>query len=273
MNVHGSFIIISLFCIGNFLLGSSSVFGQQKIPPAEQLSYTVVQQYPHDSLAFTQGLTWDAGEMYEGTGLYGRSSLRRVDLRTGLVHRQRNYTRKYFAEGITVFQGKIYQLTWKNRQVFLFNKHDFSLIRKMPYPREGWGLTHNGKELIASDGTAQLYFLDPETLQEKKQILVQDDQGPVMQLNELEYIRGTIYANVWKTNRIAVIHPENGMVLAWLDLSKLAKQVQSLWKGKADVLNGIMYDPGNDRLFVTGKLWPALFEINVLLRPACHRPE
>lgn len=202
--------------------------------------------------------------MYEGTGLYGRSSLRSLDLKTGAVHRQRRYRRQYFAEGITVFRDRIYQLTWKNRQVFLLDRERLVVIRSWPYPREGWGITHNGKELIVSDGSASLYFLDPETLQEKRQILVHDDQGKVTRLNELEYVRGAIYANVWQTDRIAIIHPEDGRVTGWLDLSELSAQVQSIWKGKTDVLNGIMYDPVNDRLVVTGKLWPWLFEIRVV---------
>ena len=202
--------------------------------------------------------------MYEGTGLYGRSSLRLVDLKTGLVNRQRNYKRRYFAEGITVFRDRIYQLTWKNKEIFIFNKDEFSLIRSWPYPREGWGITHNGKELITSDGTAQLYFLDPETLEEKRSIAVRDDQGPVKRLNELEYVQGAIYANVWQTDRIAIIRPEDGMVTGWLDLGGLCKQVRNIWKAGNDVLNGIMYDPADDRLFVTGKLWPSLFEIKVV---------
>lgn len=159
------------------LFGLSSAFGETPIPHPAQYTSIVVRQYPHDPKAFTQGLAWDEGKMYEGTGLYGRSSLRSVDLKTGLVNQQRRYTDRYFAEGITVFQGQIYQLTWKNKQVFLFDKDKFSVIRSWPYPREGWGITHNDKELIVSDGTASLYFLDPETLKEKRRILVQDDQG------------------------------------------------------------------------------------------------
>jgi glutamine cyclotransferase len=246
------------------LFGASSVSGETQISRPEQYTYTLIQQYPHDSKAFTQGLVWDEGEMYEGTGLYGRSSLRSVDLKTGLVNRERRYRRKYFAEGITVFQRRIYQLTWKSRRVFQFDKDKFSVIRSWPYPREGWGITHNGEDLIVSDGTASLYFLDPETLEEKRRILVQDDQGEVNKLNELEYVRGAIYANVWQTDRIAIIRPEDGVVSGWLDLSELSARVQSIWKGKTDVLNGIMYDSVNDRLFVTGKLWPSLFEIQVV---------
>ncbi|MCI5117902.1 MAG: glutaminyl-peptide cyclotransferase [Candidatus Electrothrix sp. LOE1_4_5] len=257
-------IFIQLSCLVLLLWqGKASATTQPQIPQPRQYSYTVIQEYPHDPNAFTQGLAWDKGEMYEGTGLYGRSSLRSVALQTGVVNRQQNYTWQYFAEGITIFQGKIYQLTWRNNKVFLFDKENFSLLKTWTYPREGWGITHNGKELIASDGTAFLFFLDPQTLKEKRSILVQDNQGPVTQLNELEYIRGAIYANVWKTNKIVIIRPDDGVVVGRLDLSALVDQVQSISKGKADVLNGILYDPQNDRLFVTGKLWPALFEIKV----------
>ncbi|MCW5212469.1 glutaminyl-peptide cyclotransferase [Desulfobulbus sp. TB] len=256
-------LFVQLCCLA-LLLWQGRASATRQIPQPRQYTYAVVKEYPHDPKAFTQGLAWDKGKMYEGTGLYGRSSLRSVDLQTGLVNRQRNYTRQYFAEGITVFQGKIYQLTWRNNKVFLFDKENFSLLKTWAYPREGWGITHNGKELIASDGTALLFFLDPQTLKEKRNILVQDNQGPVTQLNELEYIRGAIYANVWKTNKIAIIRPDDGVVVGWLDLSELADQVQkSIWQGRADVLNGILYDSKSDRLFVTGKLWPALFEIKV----------
>lgn len=254
------------FALLLLLFGRSTVSVTAQILRPLEFSYTVVREYPHDPKAFTQGLAWDKGKVYEGTGRYGHSSLRSVDLKTGLVNRQRNYTDRFFAEGITVFQDRIYQLTWKNKKVFLFEKETFSVIKSWPYPREGWGITHNGKELIASDGTAQIYFLDPKTLAEKRRISVRDDQGPVTQLNELEYVRGAIYANVWKTNRVAIIRPQDGAVSGWLDLSGLSTRVRSIWKAKSDVLNGIMYDPENDRLFVTGKLWPALFEIRVLAK-------
>ncbi|WLE98156.1 MAG: glutaminyl-peptide cyclotransferase [Candidatus Electrothrix communis] len=257
-------VLLSILSFLLLLFGASSIYGETEIPRPEQYTYTLIRKYYHDPKAFTQGLAWDEGRMYEGTGLYGRSSLRSVDLETGLVNRERRYRQKYFAEGITVFQGRIYQLTWKSRRIFQFDKDKFSVIRSLPYPREGWGITHNGKELIVSDGTASLYFLDPETLEEKRRILVRDDQGEVARLNELEYVRGAIYANVWQTDRIAIIRPQDGAVSGWLDLSELSARVQSIWKGKTDVLNGIMYDPVNDRLFVTGKLWPSLFEIKVV---------
>ena len=258
------FLIFLSFIL--LLFGANSACGETQIPRPEQYTYTLIRQYNHDPKAFTQGLAWDEGEMYEGTGLYGRSSLRSVDLKTGLVNQERRYRQKYFAEGITVFQGRIYQLTWKSRRIFQFDKEKFSVIRSWPYPREGWGITHNGKELIVSDGTSSLYFLDPETLEENRRILVQDDQGEVARLNELEYVRGAIYANVWQTDRIAIIRPQDGVIAGWLDLSGLSARVQSIWKGETDVLNGIMYDSVNDRLFVTGKLWPALFEIKVVAK-------
>ncbi|MCI5120750.1 MAG: glutaminyl-peptide cyclotransferase [Candidatus Electrothrix sp. AUS4] len=229
-----------------------------------QYTYTVVREYPHDPKAFTQGLVWDEGQVYESTGLYGRSSLRLVDLKTGQVKRQYNFPEGYFAEGITVFQDRIYQLTWKNNEAFLFDKEDLSLLRSWSYSREGWGITNNGKELITSDGSAFLSFLDPETLEEKRRILVQDNQGEVCKLNELEYVQGEVYANVWQSDRIAIIRPEDGVVTGWLDLSGLCKRVQGFWKARHDVLNGIMYDPVEDRLFITGKLWPALFKIKVV---------
>jgi len=227
------------------------------------LFVAVVNRYPHDRKAFTQGLAWDRGTVYEGTGLYGRSSLRRVDLESGRVKQQREYNRQIFAEGVTVFQDTVFQLTWKNNLVFQYSKNDLSQINSWKYPRQGWGLTHDGRSLIASDGTADLFFLDPKTLNLQRRITVHDDQGEVTRLNELEYIKGLIYANVWETERIAVISPETGTVTAWLDLSPLCKQIRAEDK-QADVLNGIMYDPAADRLFVTGKLWPALFEIRVV---------
>ncbi|MCI5157913.1 MAG: glutaminyl-peptide cyclotransferase [Candidatus Electrothrix sp. AUS1_2] len=235
-------------------------------PPSDAppvLSVAIVHRYPHDRKAFTQGLVWDRGTVYEGTGLYGRSSLRRVDLESGRIKQQREYNRQIFAEGVTVFQDAVYQLTWKNNLVFQYDKKDLSQINSWKYPRQGWGLTHDGQSLIASDGTADLFFLDPETLSLQGRITVYDDRGEVDRLNELEYIKGSLYANVWMTERIAVISPETGRITTWLDLSPICRQIRAEDK-QADVLNGIMYDPATDRLFVTGKLWPALFEIRVI---------
>ncbi|MCI5224046.1 MAG: glutaminyl-peptide cyclotransferase, partial [Candidatus Electrothrix sp. AR4] len=172
------------------------------------------------------------------------------------------YERRFFAEGITIFGDKIYQLTWRNKRVFQYEKKDFHLVTSWPFPREGWGITHDTEQLIVSDGTAHLYFLDPETLAEKRRISVHDNKGEVARLNELEYIQGTIYANIWQTDRIVIIQPKNGSVTGWLDLAALSDQMRN--NKKTGVLNGIMYDPEQDRLFVTGKLWPSLFEIRTV---------
>jgi len=225
-------------------------------------SSVIINTYPHDAEAFTQGLAWDRGNVFEGTGLYGRSSLRQVNLETGGVELQINYGKKIFAEGVTVFQNKIYQLTWKNKLVFAFDKHTFSHIKTWPFPREGWGITHDNRNLVVSDGSATLYFLDPDSMSERRRITVHDQSNHVRNLNELEYVKGLIYANIWKSDRIAMIDPESGSVHGWLDLSSLRDRLKKNTEEK--VLNGIMYAPEQDRLFVTGKLWPALYEIRVI---------
>lgn len=221
----------------------------------------ILQEYPHDPQAFTQGLAWYQGKVYEGTGLYGHSSLRRVDLETGKVEQQLNHPEHIFAEGVTVFQDSIYQLTWQNKRIFQYKQEDFSLIRSWPYPREGWGLTHDTQHLILSDGSATLYFLDPKDLSEQRRITVREGKRKITQLNELEYIDGTIYANVWKSTKIALIDPQEGQVYGWLDLTELCQRMQKPTYHGEDSLNGIMYDSEGERLFVTGKLWPLLFEI------------
>ena len=253
-----------------FILGVNpllvpAAYCNSQISTPKQLTYSIVQEFPHDPEAFTQGLAWDKGNVYEATGLYGQSSLRRVELHTGKVELKHDYDRQIFAEGITIFEDKIYQLTWKNKRIFQYDKNDFSLIRSYEFPYQGWGITHDNEQLIVSDGTAKLYFLDPNTLSEKGRIFVHDDQGQVSRLNELEFVNGKIYANIWKTDRIAIISPKDGVVASYLDLSGLSTYMKS--ENKPDVLNGIMYDSVDDRLFVTGKLWPSLFEIKVVPIP------
>lgn len=253
-----------------FILGVNpllvpAAYCNSQISKPKQLTYSIVQEFPHDPEAFTQGLAWDKGNVYEATGLYGQSSLRRVELHTGKVELKHDYDQQIFAEGITIFEDKIYQLTWKNKRVFQYDKNDFTLIRSHEFPYQGWGITHDNEQLIVSDGTAKLYFLDPQTLSEKRRIFVHDDQGQVGRLNELEYVNGKIYANIWKTDRIAIISPKDGVVTSYLDLSGLSTNMKS--ENKPDVLNGIMYDSLDDRLFVTGKLWPSLFEIKVVPIP------
>lgn len=227
--------------------------------PAEQLVAVVVQEYPHDPNAFIQGLAWDQGKVYEGTGLHGRSSLRQVALATGEVLRQRDYGPQFFAEGLTVFGESIYQLTWQNHVIFQYEKDSFALRRTVPWPHEGWGITHDGSSLIVSDGSATLYFLDPESMKEQRRLTVHDQGQEISRLNELEYIDGLIYANIWQECRIALIQPDSGAVTVWLDAAAICAQIRND-DGNA-VLNGIMHDPDSGRLFITGKLWPRLFEI------------
>jgi len=224
--------------------------------------YRVIRSYPHDRQAFTQGLVYAAGELYEGTGMRGQSSLRRVVLETGMVRQERMLPEQYFGEGITIFGGRIIQLTWQSRSGFVYDKASFKLVQQFRYPTEGWGITHDGSRLIMSDGTSNLYFLEPQTFTEIDRIEVHDDQGPVDRLNELEYVRGDIYANVWKTDRIARIDLLTGRVTAWIDLAGLLSAADR--QQRVDVLNGIAYDAENNRLFVTGKWWPKLFELQIV---------
>jgi glutamine cyclotransferase len=222
----------------------------------------VVNEYPHDPQAFTQGLVFEDGYLYEGTGLYGFSSLRRVELETGEVLEMVGLPSDYFGEGITIYDGnKIAQLTWREQVGFIYDKVDFGLLDRFTYATEGWGLTYDGSRLIMSDGTSTLHYLDPATLEEINTVEVIDAGGPVARLNELEYIKGEIYANVWSTDRIAIIDPTTGRVTAWIDLQGLLSPEEA---EEADVLNGIAYDADADRLFVTGKLWPSVFEIELV---------
>ena len=225
-------------------------------------TYKIINTYPHDGHAFTQGLVFEEGILYEGTGLRGRSTLRRVELETGNVLKLVPLPAHLFGEGITIYGDKVFQLTWKAHAGFVYDKDSFELLQEFSYPTEGWGLTHDGERLIMSDGTSTLHFLDPDTLEETGQIQVYDNEGPVTRLNELEYIRGEIYANVWQTDRIARIDPRTGQVTGWIDLAGLLSQEDR--SQPVDVLNGIAYDGQLDRLFVTGKLWPKLFEIELM---------
>jgi glutamine cyclotransferase len=225
-------------------------------------TYEVINTYPHDPNAFTQGLVYEDGVLYEGTGLKGRSSLRKVELETGEVLQRLDLAAQYFGEGITIWEDKIIQLTWQSHIGFVYDKESFELLREFSYPTEGWGITHDGTRLIMSDGTATLHFLDPETFVETGSVQVFDSNGPVVRLNELEYINGEVYANIWQTDRIARIDPDTGKVTGWIDLTGLLS-VEDL-RQSVDVLNGIAYDAEHDRLFVTGKLWHKLFEIELV---------
>jgi len=223
-------------------------------------SYRVVHSYPHDPGAFTEGLVYDHGDLFESTGLLGRSSLRRVDLQTGTVLQSLALSNDYFGEGLTVFQNRLIQLTWQSQVGFVYALESFRLLRQFNYPGEGWGLTQDGRRLIMSDGSPTLRFLDPETLAETGRLEVRASGASVYQLNELEFVDGEIYANIWKTDRIARIDPTTGNVVGWIDLAGLLSPPERPEDPEA-VLNGIAYDADGHRLFVTGKLWPRLFEI------------
>jgi glutaminyl-peptide cyclotransferase len=225
-------------------------------------TYRVIHAYPHDSRAFTQGLIYLDGHLYESTGLKGQSSLRMEDLETGKIEQYAALPAQYFGEGLTNWGSTLIQLTWQSGIAFVYDRFSFRVLRTFHYPGEGWGLTQDGKDLILSDGTATLRFLDPATFREVRRITVRWKGEPVTKLNELEYIRGEIYANIWYSDRIARISPATGNVLGWIDLSGLLSPDQRT--NPDAVLNGIAYDAHHDRLFVTGKLWPKIFEIKVV---------
>ena len=223
--------------------------------------YQIVNIYPHDSNAFTQGLILADGKLLESTGEEGRSSLRDVDLQTGRVLRKVDVPEPYFAEGIALLNGKIYQLTWQHHVGFIYDAQTFNKVGQFNYTGEGWGLATDGQSLILSDGTNRIRFLDPNDFRVTKTITVLDGRTPIDQLNELEYVQGSIYANVWHDNRIAIIDPQNGHVTGWIDLAGLMPEGEL--QDPEAVLNGIAYDQTNNKLYVTGKLWPRLFEIRV----------
>ncbi|RMF04523.1 MAG: glutaminyl-peptide cyclotransferase [Chloroflexi bacterium] len=233
------------------------------VQPAPVYTYTIVNTFPHDRDAFTQGLIYLDDIFYEGTGLHGQSSLRKVNPQTGEVLQKIDLPQEFFGEGITVFGDRLFQLTWKSRRGFVYNKNTFEKVGEFEYPTEGWGITHDGTRLIMSDGSDTLYFWDPDTLAEIGRVRVRDEHGPVVRLNELEYINGEVFANVWQTDRIARIDPETGQVVGWIVLPNLLSAADR--SEPVDVLNGIAYDAATDRLFVTGKFWPKLFEIRLNL--------
>lgn len=232
--------------------------------PAAVDGYRVVNVYPHDTGAYTQGLIFRGGFLFESTGRYGQSTLRKVELETGRVVQQHRLAPAYFAEGLAEWNGELFQLTWRSQLAFVYDSATFAPRRTFGYTGEGWGLTDNERELILSDGTATLRFLNPHDFRETGRVVVRDGRLPVSDLNELEYVRGEIYANVWHTDRIARISPQTGQVTGWIDLRGLMVAAHRL--DNEAVLNGIAFDAAGNRLFVTGKLWPKLFEIEVVTR-------
>ena len=238
----------------------------QRLPPVGSRvpvsRYVVTHSYPHDRRAFTQGLEYRDGVLFEGTGLHGESTVRKVEIATGRVLSRTSLPPEYFGEGITTWASTILQLTWQSEIGFVYDRATLKQLRTFRYTGEGWGLTHNATQLIMSDGSASLRFLDPKTLTESHRLLVTDAGITVRDLNELEWVNGEIYANVWQTNFVARISPASGKVLGWIDLSGLLSSTEE--RNGADVLNGIAYDSARKRMYVTGKLWPKLFEIQVV---------
>jgi glutaminyl-peptide cyclotransferase len=222
--------------------------------------YTVVNTYPHDQKAFTQGLIFRDGVLFESTGQHGQSSVRKVKLETGEVLQRASVDARYFAEGLTDWGTRLIQLTYTTNVGFVYDLASFKLERTFSYPGQGWGLTHDARRVIMSDGTSALRFLEPDTLRETGRITVRDGDRAVDNLNELELVKGEVYANVWLTDRIAIIAPDSGKVTAWLDLAGIRTATRL---PTDDVLNGIAYDAAGDRLFVTGKYWSRLFEIRI----------
>lgn len=230
-------------------------------------SFQMVKAFPHDPAAYTQGLIYRDGFLFESTGLIGQSTLRKVKLETGEVVQRHRLEPPYFGEGLAAWKQQLVQLTWQSNIAFVYDRVTFTPRRTFSYPGEGWGLTEDGTQFVLSDGTDVLRFLDPETFREVRRVNVKDGSAPVRNLNELEFVRGEIYANVWHSDRIARISPKTGHVTGWIDLRGLMSTGYRL--DPEAVLNGIAYDAAANRLFVTGKLWPRLFEIRVVA--AKHR--
>lgn len=246
---------------------STAVCNAQNNAPT--YGYRILHTYPHDPKAFTQGLIYLDGYLYESTGLQGRSSLRKVDLQTGKVLQRYDLSPDIFGEGLTNWKNTLVQLTWKKQTGFVYDRATFHLLRTFHYTGEGWGLTQDGAHLIMSDGSSSLRFLDPQTFHEVKRIVVIDGGVEVHDLNELEYIHSQVYANVWQTDLIAIISPQTGHVTGWIDLSGL--RPASTQGNSNAVLNGIAFDAAHNRLFVTGKLWPKLFGIQLLRKSSVRQ--
>ena len=253
-------VVISLALTG--LVATGSTLPQRARVPlrAPVNGYRVVHVYPHDPQAFTQGLVFLDGVLYESTGLNGQSTIRKVRLENGEVLQLQKIDSQYFGEGIAIFGDTLFELTWQSGIGFMYDRASFKRTGTFSYRGEGWGLTHDGRRLIMSDGSAFLRFLDPATQKEVSRIQVKDAGVPVANLNELEFIKGDVFANVWQTTKIARISVKTGRVLEWVELNGLLTPRETQ---EAQVMNGIAYDAAGDRLFVTGKLWPKLFEIKV----------
>ena len=260
------FFFKRLFNLAFFLTFASSLLAQnhksKQLNPVPVYTYIIVNKLPHDFNAFTQGLVYTDGFLYESTGRRGHSSLRKVNPVDGEVLVYHSLADEYFGEGLTILNEKIYQLTWQSYTGFVYDKSTFQLLEEFYYSTEGWGLTNNGKDLIVSDGTSSIYFLDPVTFERIREIYVTDENGPVKYLNELEYVKGEIFANILSSFMIARINPDNGKVVGYIDLTGILSNEKIDYP--IDVMNGIAYDSKTDRLFITGKLWPKVFEIRII---------
>ncbi|MCI0659534.1 MAG: glutaminyl-peptide cyclotransferase [Acidobacteria bacterium] len=254
------FCLLAAFHTGCETRGAEG--GGSKGQAASNYSYEIINTYPHDPAAYTQGLVYHEGSLYESTGLNGKSSFRKIDLKTGRVLRKVELEPQFFGEGLTLLDGRAYQLTWQTQHGFVYQLDTFQTLKTFSYPGEGWGLTHDGTSLIMSNGSNRIRYLNPGNFVTQRVISVTDGARPIINLNELEFIKGEIWANIWMTDRIARIDPGSGTVIAWIDLTGLLTS-EDRPTDPGGVLNGIAYDPDNQRVFVTGKLWPKLFEIRL----------
>jgi glutamine cyclotransferase len=242
-------------------LAADNAVNKTQSSPVPVYGYKIINIYPHDKTAFTEGLVYDGKTLYESTGLYDNSTLRQVDLTTGRILKLYRLNDAFFGEGLTLWKDQLIQLTWQSGIGFVYDKKSFNKTGSFDYNREGWGITTDGRRLIMSDGSDTLYFLNPDTFDDTGSVRVKYNSNPVSQLNELEFIKGKVYANVYYTSMIAIISPETGNVTGWIDLQGLVDRETEL--GNVDVLNGIAYESDKDLLLVTGKLWPELFEIKI----------
>ncbi|MGB7069710.1 MAG: glutaminyl-peptide cyclotransferase [Pyrinomonadaceae bacterium] len=272
--VFSAFMLVTACCGGASDTSQVSVNKAASNRPADSLpvaSYEILNKFPHDSGAFTQGLAFHNGFLLESAGQYEDSSLRKVELKTGKVVMKHDVPEEFFAEGMTVLNDKVYQITWREHKAFVYDVSDFKLLREYQYPGDGWGLTNDGSHLIMSDGTHVIRFVDPETFQTVRTIVVKRENGlPLMSINELEYVKGEIWANIWhsespqtlgRPNHIARIDPASGKLLGWIDLAGISPE--DVERDSENTLNGIAYDAAGDRIFVTGKQWRNLYEIKL----------
>lgn len=259
------FILLVLIasCNGNTDKGPDISENINSVAPPPMLQYNVVKVYPHDTTSFTEGLLWFNNTLYEGTGNKGESKLMKIDINTGKASQEVKLDAKYFGEGISILNNKVYQLTWQEHKAFVYDLNTFKKIQEFDWPYEGWGMTHDGKNLIIGTGSNSLYYVDPNTFKILKTVGISDNNGPVANINELEYVNGFIYANIYQTKYIIKINPETGTVVGKLDLDSIMEKNGVKYYDTADVLNGIAYDSAKNSFYITGKNWPALFEVKI----------